>query len=87
MAGGGVLTSLRSETVQDSIQKLMTFILVPATLVLVVPLLFREQVLALIVGLEGQQVLVVSIVFLFIIDIVLWVLAFAWFQRSKMYLD
>ena len=87
MAGGGVVVSLRSETVQDSIQKLMTFILVPATLVLVVPLLFREQVFTLIVGLEGQQVLLVLIGLLFIIDIVLWILAFTRFQRSKMYLD
>ena len=87
MAGGGVLTSLRSETVQDSIQKLMTFILVPATLVLVVPLLFRDQVAALIVRLQGQQVLLVSLVFLLILDVVLWILAFARFQRSKMYLD
>ena len=87
MAGGGVLTSQRSETVQDSIQKLMTFILVPATLVLVVPLLFREQVLSLIVGLEGQQVLVVSVLFLLILDVILWILAFARFQRSKMNLD
>jgi ABC-2 type transport system permease protein len=87
MAGGGVLTSLRSETVQDAIQKLMTFVLVPAMLVQVVPLLFREQVGALIGVVDGQQFLVISIVILAVFDISLFVLAFVRFQRSKMYLD
>jgi ABC-2 type transport system permease protein len=87
MAGGGILTSLRSETVQDAIQKLMTFILVPAMLVQVVPLLFREQVGALIGDVDGQQFLVISVVFLAIFDVSLFVLAFVRFQRSKMYLD
>jgi hypothetical protein len=87
MAAGGVLTSLRSETVQDAAQKLMTFVLVPAALVQVLPLLFREQVGALIGGVEGQQALVVSVVILAVVDVTLFVLAFTRFQRSKMYLD
>ncbi len=87
MAAGGVLTSLRSETVQDAAQKLMTFVVVPAVLVQVVPLLFREQVFALIGGVDGQQVLVILIVILAIIDVTLFILAFTRFQRAKMYLD
>jgi ABC-2 type transport system permease protein len=87
MAAGGVLTSLRSETVQDAAQKLMTFVLVPAVLAQVLPLLFSEQVGALIGGVDGQQVLVIMVVFLALIDAALWVLAFVSFQRSKMYLD
>jgi len=87
MAAGGVLTSLRSETVQDAAQKLMTFVLVPAVLVQVVPLLFSEQVGALIGGVDGQQFLVISVVILAVIDVALFVLAFVRFQRSKMYLD
>lgn len=87
MAGGGVLTSLRSETVQDAAQKLMTFILVPAVLVQVIPLLFQEQVGTLISGVDGQQFLLISVVVLAVIDALLFVLAFVRFQRSKMYLD
>jgi hypothetical protein len=87
MAAGGVLTSLRSETVQDAAQKLMTFVLIPAVLVQVVPLLFREQVFALIGGVDGQQALIISVVILVFIDAALFVLAFTRFQRSKMYLD
>jgi len=82
-----VLTSLRSETVQDAAQKLMTFILVPAMLVQIVPLLFGEQIGALIGGIDGQQFLVIMVVILAIIDGALFVLAFSRFQRSKMYLD
>jgi ABC-2 type transport system permease protein len=87
MAAGGVLTSLRSETVQDAAQKLMTFVLVPAVLVQVVPLLFKEQVFALIGGVDGQQALKISVVILVVIDATLFVLAFTRFRRSKMYLD
>lgn len=84
MAAGGVLTSLRSETVQDSTQKLMAFVMVPAVLVQVVPLLFREQVAAIIGGLDGQQYLVIAVLILAIMDVALYILAFARFQRSKM---
>jgi ABC-2 type transport system permease protein len=84
MAAGGVLTSLRSETVQDSTQKLMAFILVPAVLIQVVPLLFREQAAAIIGGMDGQQYLVIAVVILAMLDVALYVLAFACFQRSKM---
>jgi ABC-2 type transport system permease protein len=83
MAAGGVLTSLRSETVQDSTQKLMAFILVPAVLVQVVPLLFREQVATIIGGMDGQQYLVIAVLILAIMDVALYVFAFARFQRSK----
>jgi uncharacterized membrane protein len=87
MSAGGVLTSLRSETVQDAAQKLMTFILIPAMLVQILPLIFSKQVAALIGGIDGQQVLYVSILLLALIDVVLYILVFSRFQRSRMYLD
>ena len=83
MAAGGVLTSLRSETVQDSTQKLMAFIMVPAVLIQVVPLLFREQVTAIIGGMDGQQHLIIAVLILAIMDVALYVFAFARFQRAK----
>ena len=83
MAAGGVLTSLRSETVQDSTQKLMAFIMVPAVLLQVVPLLFREQVAAIIGGMDGQQYLIIAVLVLAMMDVALYVFAFACFQRSK----
>jgi ABC-2 type transport system permease protein len=87
MSAGGVLTSLRSETVQDAAQKLMTFILIPAMLVQILPLLFSQQVASLIGGIDGVQVLYISILLLAIIDVVLYILVFSRFQRSRMYLD
>jgi ABC-2 type transport system permease protein len=83
MAAGGVLTSLHSETVQDSTQKLMAFIMIPAVLIQVIPLLFRERAAAIIGSMDGQQYLVIAIVFLAIMDATLYVLAFARFQRFK----
>ena len=83
MAAGGVLTSLRSETVQDSTQKLMAFIMVPAVLVQVVPLLFKEQIAAIIAGMNGQQYLIIAVLVLAMMDVALFVFAFARFQRSK----
>jgi hypothetical protein len=83
MAAGGVLTSLSSETVQDSTQKLMAFIMVPAVLIQVVPILFREQVAAIIGGMDGQQYLIIAVLILAIMDFALYAFAFARFQRSK----
>jgi hypothetical protein len=65
----------------------MTFILIPAILVQIVPLLFSEQIITLIGGIDGQQFLVIMVVLLAVIDAALFVLAFSRFQRAKMYLD
>jgi ABC-2 type transport system permease protein len=87
MAGAGVLTSLRSETVQEAMQKLLNFIIIPAVLVQVLPLLFREQFLTFMKTVDGMQLMIIVVVVLVIIDIGVLALAFTRFQRSQMYLD
>lgn len=87
IAGAGVLTSLRSETVQEAMQKLLIFITIPAVLVQVLPLLFREQFMTFMNTVDGPQLLVIVIVVLIVIDIGVFAVAFTRFRRSKMYLD
>ncbi len=86
MAGAGILTSLRSETVQEAMQKLLTLFTVPAVLVQVLPLLFREQFAAFMRTADGLQLLFIAVAVLVLIDIGIFSLAFTRFQRSKMYL-
>ena len=87
MAGAGVLTSLRAETVQEAAQKLMTLVFVPAIVAQVVPLLFRDQIGPFIKKVDGLQLLVIIVVVLAVIDIGIFAVAMARFQRSRMYLD
>jgi ABC-2 type transport system permease protein len=87
MAGAGVLTSLRSETVQEAMQKLLIFITIPAVLVQVLPLLFREQFMTFMNTVDGPQLLVIVIVVLIVIDIGIFAMAFTRFRRSRMYRD
>lgn len=87
MAGAGVLTSLRSVTVQEAMQKLLIFITIPAVLVQVLPLLFREQFMTFMNTVDGPQLLVIVIVVLIVIDIGIFAMAFTRFRRSRMYLD
>ena len=87
MAGAGVLTSLRSETVQEAMQKLLNFITIPAVLVQVLPLLFREQFMTFMKTVDGMQLLIIVVVVLVMIDIGVFAVAFTRFRRSQMYLD
>jgi len=87
MACAGVLASIRSETVQEAMQKLLTFIIVPAVLVQVFPLLFREQFITFMNTVDGSQLLIMVIVVLIVIDIGIFTLAFTSFRRSRMYFD
>ena len=89
MAGAGVLTSLRAATMQEASQKLMTLIIVPAVVVQVVPLLFRNQLTRWIreVEVNGAQLLAIIVVVMAVIDAALFAAAMIRFQRSRMYLD
>jgi len=89
MAGAGVLTSLRSATMQEASQKLVTLIIVPAVAVQVVPLLFRTQLTRWIreVEVNGTQLLAVIVVAMAVIDAVLLAAAMARFRRARMILD
>jgi ABC-2 type transport system permease protein len=86
MASGGVLTSLSSPSTQEAGQKLMMFILVPAMLLQIIPMLFMDQILPIIKNLNGFQVLIVFGASLLITDLVLIILAMRKFQRSEIFL-
>jgi ABC-2 type transport system permease protein len=87
MAGAGVLTSLRSETVQEAMEKLLNFITIPAVLVQVLPLLFREKFITFMNTVNGLQLLIIVVVILVVVDIGVFTVAFNRFRRSQMYLD
>jgi ABC-2 type transport system permease protein len=87
MAGGGVVTSLRAESAQAAAQKLMTLILVPAMIIQIVPLLFMDQLRALIVNIDRTQFMIALMILFAFVDMILFVTAVIRFQRSKMYLD
>jgi ABC-2 type transport system permease protein len=86
MAGGGVLTSLSAASAQEAAQKLMTFILVPAMILQIVPMLFMDQILEIIKILDGNQILIIFSASLLIVDLILIILAVKKFQRSEIYL-
>lgn len=85
VAGGGVLASLAAPTAQEATQKLMTFVLVPAMLIQVVPLLFRDQILELLKVMDGKLILVLLGVALLVLDLLVCMLAIKKFKRSKLY--
>ena len=89
MAGAGVLTSLRSATMQEASQKLLALIIVPAVVVQVVPLLLRSQLTRWLkeVKVDGGQLLIIIVLVMAVIDVALFASAMARFQRSRMYLD
>ena len=97
MAGAGVLTSLRSATMQPlrayeevaASQKLLALVIVPAVVVQVVPLLFSTQLTRWLkeVDVDGGQLLVIIVVVMAVIDAGLFAAAMIRFQRSRMYLD
>jgi len=89
MAGAGVLTSLRSATMQEATQKLVTLIIVPAVVVQVVPLLLRSQLTRWLkeVKVDGGQLLIIIVLVMAVIDAGLFAAAMTGFQRSRMYLD
>ncbi len=85
MAGGGVLTSLSATSAQEAAQKLMMFILVPAMLLQIIPMLFMDQILKIIKILDGNQFLIIFGTILLIADLIIVLLAVRKFQRSEIY--
>ena len=89
MAGAGVLISQRAATVQEAAQKLLLFIFVPAIVVQMAPLLFRDQINLWIkeVEVNGAQLLAIVVAVWAVIDAGLLVAAIARFQRARLILD
>jgi len=83
-AGAGVLVSLRAATAQQAAQALMAIILIPAMLIQVVPLLFRDRIGQFIESVNGPQLLTIVVAVLAVLDVVMLVAAMARFQRSRL---
>jgi ABC-2 type transport system permease protein len=86
-AGLGVFVSLRAATSQEASQILMALILVPAMVLQVVPLLFRDQMGRVIESIDGPQVLAIILAILVVADIAVMLAAVNRFQRSRLSLD
>lgn len=85
LAGGlGVLMSLRSETVQEAAQKLMSFFLVPPILLQVVLLVFRDQLGNFIESVNGPQLLVIVLAVFAALTAIVILLAMRSFRRSRL---
>lgn len=86
----GVLISMRSETVQQAAQILMAIFLVPIMLVQVVAMVFMTQLNDLLKtyvnNLDGTQVLLVVLGFLFLLTAGVFAAAVARFKRSRLFL-
>ncbi len=86
-AGLGVFVSLRAATSQEASQILMAMILVPAMVLQVVPLLFRDQMGRIIESIDGPQILAIILAILVVADIAIILAAVIRFQRSRLSLD
>ena len=86
MAAGGVITSLSASSAQEAAQKLMTFILIPAMALQILPMLFMDQILELIQVLDGSQILIILGLVLLGLDLGLILIATKKFQRAEIYL-
>jgi ABC-2 type transport system permease protein len=87
MAGAGVLISQRAATVQEAAQKLLAFVFMPAIVVQMAPLLFRDQIGDVIRAVDGLQLLIIVVAALAAIDVVVFVAAMARFQRARLQVD
>lgn len=86
MTAGGVITSLSASSAQEAAQKLMTFILIPAMALQMLPMLFMDQILEVIQVLDGTQILILFGLGLVGLDLVLVLIATRKFQRSEIYM-
>ena len=86
MTAGGVITSLSASSAQEAAQKLMTFILIPAMALQILPMLFWDQILQVIRFLDGTQILILFGLGLLGLDLALLLIAVRKFQRSEIYL-
>ena len=86
-AGLGVLISMRSKTVQEAAQVLMSILLVPAVVLQMVGLLFIDRLRVVIENLDGPQLLMIVLAVLLVLDAVVLTLATTRFRRSRLYLE
>lgn len=83
----GVLISMRSQTVQEAAQFLMAVLLVPAMALQVVFFVFVDRLRDIIRAVDGLQILLTILAVLVVADLMVFALAMARFQRSRLSLD
>jgi hypothetical protein len=86
-AGLGVFVSLRAATAQEATQILTMVILMPAILVQLVPLLFRDQMTKFLDSVNGPQLLLIVLGVLVVLDVAVLLAAVARFQRARLILN
>ncbi len=85
-ASAGVIVSMRSATVQEAAQTLMSFFLVPAVVVQVVFVFFLRDVIDYAERLNGEMLLVIAVAILIVLNAVVGVAALGRFRRSRLIL-
>jgi hypothetical protein len=83
-AGAGVFVSLKAATAQEATQMLTFGIQLPAMLLQVVPLLFREQMVRFLDTVDGPQLLLIVLAVLVVVDVVVVVAALGRFRRARL---
>jgi ABC-2 type transport system permease protein len=86
-AGSGVIVSMRSATVQEAAQILMAIFLVPPMILQVVLLLFFDQIVDVLRGLNGEQTFLVVALVLIVLNTLVFAAALARFRRARLSLD
>ncbi|PKO11588.1 MAG: hypothetical protein CVU39_28470 [Chloroflexi bacterium HGW-Chloroflexi-10] len=86
-AGAGVLISLRSQTVQEAMQTLTAVVLLPPMLLGMLLTALSDQVREIAGNLKSEQILLMVVIFLAVIDLVVFFEMMTHFRRSRMYLD
>jgi len=86
-AGTGVLVSMRSHTAQEAAQRLMAIFLVPPLILQVAAMAMLDRVRDVLQRIDGVQILTTLLVALAAVDVLVFVLAVARFQRSRLSLD
>ena len=86
-AGAGVFVSLRAATAQEAPQLLTGAILIPAVILQLIPLVFRDQLGTVIESIDGPQLLLIVLGVLVVLDVAVLLAAAVRFQRSRLILS
>jgi len=87
VSGAGILISLRSSTVQEAQQILMTAFMIPPMILGFVAMAFHEQIGEALSGLDFTKVILIVAAVLAVLAVTLTLAAMARFQRARLMLD
>jgi ABC-2 type transport system permease protein len=87
VAGAGVLVSLRSDSAQEAAQRLMAFFLVPPVVLQVGAMVFMDRLGDLIDSVNGPRALLITLAVLVLLNVVIYLIVFLRFRRSRLISD